>query len=181
MKQKESVQGSEKDQQVIKNLRDQLEQAIRIEETLEYQKKCLEANIATQKEEAKKREKILMDCLKERTNDLNQLEEEFGREERRLEEEIITLKIQLEEEKRIEEVMKSQIMKKEEEVENLEEEVVTLRVKIVNLNKNVEEIETSTSIIENEEKHSRLLDKKNEENRKGYVEVLKGRNHGQPD
>jgi chromosome segregation ATPase len=139
MKQKESVQGSEKDQQVIKNLRAQLEEARRIEETLEYQKKCLEANIATQKEEAEKREKILMDHLKERTNDLNQLEEEFGQEERRLEEEIITLKIQLEEAKRTKEVMKSQIMKKEEEVENLEDEVVTLRVKIVKLNKNVEE------------------------------------------
>jgi hypothetical protein len=37
------------------------------------------------------------------------------------------LKIQLEEAKRTEEVMKSQIMKKEEEVENLEEEVVTLK------------------------------------------------------
>jgi hypothetical protein len=181
MNQKESVQGSEKDQQVIKNLRAQLEEARRIEETLEYQKKCLEANIAAQKEEAEKRENILMDHLKERTNDLNQLEEEFGQEERRLEEEIITLKIQLEEAKRTEEVMKSQIMKKEEEVEKLEEEVVTLRSKIVKLNKNVEETETSTSVIENEEKHSRLLEKKNEENRKSYAEVLKGRNHGQPE
>jgi hypothetical protein len=36
MKQKQSVQGSEKDQQVIKNLRAQLEEARRIEETLEY-------------------------------------------------------------------------------------------------------------------------------------------------
>jgi septal ring factor EnvC (AmiA/AmiB activator) len=121
-----------------------------------------------------------MDHLKERTNDLNQLEEEFGQEERRLEEEIITLKIQLEEAKRTKEVMKSQIMKKEEEVENLEEEVVTLRVKIVKLNKNIEETETSTSVVENEEKHSTLLEKKNEENRKSYAEVLKGRNHGQP-
>jgi hypothetical protein len=100
MKQKESVQGSEKAQQVIKNLRTQLEEARRIEETLEYQKQCLEANITTQKEEAEKREKILTDHLKERTDDLNQLEEEFGQEERRLEEEIITLKIQLEEAKR---------------------------------------------------------------------------------
>jgi hypothetical protein len=75
----------------------------------------------------------MMDHLKERTNDLNQLEEEFGQEERRLEEEIITLKIQLEEAKRTEEVMKSQIMKKEEEVENIEEEVVTLRVKIIKI------------------------------------------------
>jgi hypothetical protein len=41
------------------------------------------------------------------------LEEEFGQEEKGLEEEIITLKIQLEEVKRIEEIMKSQIMKKE--------------------------------------------------------------------
>jgi hypothetical protein len=45
MKQKKSVQGSEKDQQVIKNLRAQLEEARRIVETLEYQKKCSEANI----------------------------------------------------------------------------------------------------------------------------------------
>ena len=51
-------------------------------------------------------------------------------------------------------------MKKEEEVENIEEEFVTLRVKIVNLNKNVEDIETSTSIVENEEKHSTLRKKK---------------------
>jgi hypothetical protein len=169
MKQKKSVQGSEKDQQVIKNLRAQLEEARRIEETLEYQKKCLEANIAAQKEDAEKRENILMDHLKERTNDLNQLEEEFGQEERRMEEEIIALKIQLEEEKRTEEVMKSQIMKKEEEVENLEEEVVTLRVKIDKLNKKVEETETSTSVVENEEKHSTLLEKNNEENRKSYT------------
>jgi hypothetical protein len=41
-----------------------------------------------------------MDHFKERTNDLNQLEEDFGQEERRLEEEIITLKIQLKETKR---------------------------------------------------------------------------------
>jgi hypothetical protein len=55
MKQKESVQGSEEAQQVIKNLRSQLEDDIIIEETLEYQKQCLEANIVAQKEEAKKR------------------------------------------------------------------------------------------------------------------------------
>jgi chromosome segregation ATPase len=181
MKQKQSVQGSEKDQQVIKNLRAQLEEARRIEETLEYQKKCLEANIAAQKEDVERRENILMDHLKERTNDLNQLEEEFGQEERRMEEQIIALKIQLEEAKRTEEVMKSQIMKKEEEVENLEEEVFTLRVKIDKLNKKVEETETSISVVENEEKHSTLQEKKNEENRKSYAEILKGRNHGQPE
>jgi hypothetical protein len=72
-------------------------------------------------------------------------------------------------------------MNKEEEVENIEEEVVTLRVKIVKLNKKVEETKTSTSIVENEEKHSTLLEKKNEENRKSYAEVLKGMNHGQPE
>jgi septal ring factor EnvC (AmiA/AmiB activator) len=76
--------------------------------------------------------------------------------------------------------MKSQIMKKEEEVANIEEDVITLRVKIVKLNKNVEETETSTSVVENEQKHSPLLEKKNEEKRKSYAEVLKGRNDGQP-
>jgi hypothetical protein len=77
--------------------------------------------------------------------------------------------------------MKSQIMKEEEEVENIEEKFVTLRVKIVKLNKNVEETKTSTSVVENEEKHSTFLEKKNEENRKSYEKVLKGRNHGQPE
>jgi hypothetical protein len=72
----------------------------------------LDANIEAQKEEAEMREKILVDHLKEITNDLNQLEIEFGQEYKRLEEEIITLKIQLEEVKGIEEFMKSQIMKK---------------------------------------------------------------------
>jgi hypothetical protein len=92
------------------------------------------------------------------------------------------LKIQLEEAKRTEEVMKIQMMKKEEEVEKLEEEVVTLRAKIIKLNKNIEETETSTSSVENvEEKHSRLPEKKNEEKSKSYAEVLKGRNHGQPE
>ena len=85
------------------------------------------------------REKILTDHIKERTNDLKQLEATFGQEEKGLEEEIIILKIHLEEAKITEEDMKSQIMKKEEEVEKLEEEVVTLRSKIVKLNKNVEE------------------------------------------
>jgi hypothetical protein len=46
----------------------------------------LEANIPAQKEEAKMREKILTNHLKERTNNLNQLEAEFGQEENRLEE-----------------------------------------------------------------------------------------------
>jgi chromosome segregation ATPase len=140
----------------------------------------LEANIEAQKEEAEMREKILTYHPKERTNDLNHLEANSVQEEKGLEEEIIKLKIHLEEAKRTEEFMKSHIMKKEEEFEKLEEEVVTLRSKIINLKKNVEEIETSTLVIQNEEKHSRLLEKKNEENRKSYAELLKGRNHGQP-
>jgi hypothetical protein len=53
------------------------------------------------------RENILTYHLKERTNDLKQLESEFGQEEKVLEEEIITLKIHLEEAKRTKEVMKS--------------------------------------------------------------------------
>jgi hypothetical protein len=48
------------------------------------------------------------------------------------------LKTQLEEEKRMEEVMKIQMMKKEEYCKKLEEEVVTLRVEVVKLGKNVE-------------------------------------------
>jgi hypothetical protein len=43
----------------------------------------------------------LTDHLKERTNDLNQLEVEFRQKEIKLEDEIITLNIQLEEAKRI--------------------------------------------------------------------------------
>jgi hypothetical protein len=52
----------------------------------------LEDNTEAQKEEAGMREKILTDHIKERTNDLNQLEAEFGQEEKGLEE-IITLKV----------------------------------------------------------------------------------------
>jgi BioD-like phosphotransacetylase family protein len=80
----------------------------------------LEANIAALKEEEEMREKILTDHFKEINNDVNHLEAEFGQKEKGLEEEIITLKIHLEEAKRTEEVMKFQIMNKEEEVENIE-------------------------------------------------------------
>jgi chromosome segregation ATPase len=162
MKQKESVHIFSEAQQVIENLRTQLEEARKIEENIEYQKKCLETKIVAQKEEVEMREKILTYHLKERTNDLNHLEDEFFQEEKGLEEEIITLKIHLEEEKRTEEVMKYQIMKKEGEVEKLEEEVFILRSKIIKIKKNVEETETSTSVIQNEDKHSRLPEKKNE-------------------
>jgi hypothetical protein len=90
------------------------------------------------------------------------------------------LNIQIEEAKRMEEVMKIQMMKKEEEVEKLEEEVVILRVKIIKIRTNVEERVTYTSSVNKfEEKHSRLLERKNEEKRKIYVEVLKRRNHNQ--
>jgi hypothetical protein len=100
VKQKESVHIFEETQQVIENLGTQLEEARNTEENIEYQKKCLEDNIAAQKEEAEMRENILTDHLKERNNDLNHLESEFGQEEKVLEEEIITLKIHLEEAKR---------------------------------------------------------------------------------
>ena len=46
MKQKESVHIFEESQHVIENLRTQLEEARKIEKNLEYQKQCLEANIA---------------------------------------------------------------------------------------------------------------------------------------
>jgi hypothetical protein len=59
------------------------------------------------------------------------------------------------------------MMKKEEEIEKLEEEVVTLRFKLINLNKNVEEIEASASLVE-------APKRKNEENPNTYVEVIKG-------
>ena len=60
MKHKESVHIFEEAQQVIYNLKTQLKEARKIEENIEYQKK--------------------------RTNDINQLEEEFGKEEKGLEE-----------------------------------------------------------------------------------------------
>jgi predicted outer membrane protein len=71
MKQKESVHIFEEAQQVIENLRTQLEEARKIEENLEYQKQYLEANIEAHKEEVEMRENILIDHLKEITNDLN--------------------------------------------------------------------------------------------------------------
>jgi hypothetical protein len=94
-------------------------------------------NSSTKKGSREEREYFDRSSQGKITEDLNQLEAEFSQEERRLEKEIISLKIQLEEAKRTEEVMKIQMMKKEEEVEKLEEEVVTLRVKIIKLNKNI--------------------------------------------
>ena len=95
----------------------------------------------------------MTDHLKERTKDLNHLEAEFNQRERKPKEEIISLKIQLEEVKRTKEVMKFQMMKKEEKYEKLEEEVFTLRVKFFKLRTNIEEKETSTSSIENVEEN----------------------------
>jgi hypothetical protein len=54
--------------------------------------------LEAKRKEAEKRENIFTDHLKEIIEDLNQLEVEFGQEERRLEKEIIFSKIQLEEE-----------------------------------------------------------------------------------
>jgi hypothetical protein len=89
------------------------------------------------------------------------------------------LNIQLEDARRTKEFMKIQMMKKEEGVEKLEEEVVTWRFKIIKINKNVEYIETSTSSVKKvEENDSRLPERKNEEKRKSYAKLLKGRNHG---
>jgi hypothetical protein len=53
MKQKESVHIFEESQQVIENLRTQLEEARKIEENLEYQKQYLEANIEHRRKKKK--------------------------------------------------------------------------------------------------------------------------------
>jgi hypothetical protein len=86
-----------------------------IEENLKNQlkeKQCLEAEIISLRKEVEKKEETSTSHLKEKYEDLNMLGAEFGQQERRLEEEIISLKTQLEEAKRMEEVMKIQMMKK---------------------------------------------------------------------
>ena len=81
LKKEESQNANSKEvKQMIMILKGHLEEARRIEETLEDQRQCLEIKIEAQKEEVEKREKILTDCLKERTDDLNQLEVEFGQQ-----------------------------------------------------------------------------------------------------
>jgi hypothetical protein len=62
---------------------------------------------------------------------------------------------------RIEEVVKSQMKKKEEDCENLEEKFVMLRVKVFKLNKNIEE-ESTSSIKIVEEKCDRSSERKTE-------------------
>jgi hypothetical protein len=71
----------------------------------------LEEEIVAQRKEAEKRENILTSHLKEIYEDLNKFEAKFIQWEIILEEEIVSLKIQLEEAKRKEEFMKIQIMK----------------------------------------------------------------------
>jgi hypothetical protein len=93
----------------------------------------LEDEIFSLREEENKREEIMTSHLKERYEDLNKIEVEFSEQETRPEEEIISLKTQLEETKRTKEVMKVQMKKKEEDCEKLEEEVVSLRVEVENI------------------------------------------------
>jgi hypothetical protein len=108
---------------------------------LEEKKKineCLEAKIVLQRKEhvneeeevsclkikvneEEKREEILTSHLKEIYEGLRKHEVEFNQQEKGLEEEIISLKTQFEETKRMKELMKIQMMKKEEENEKLEE------------------------------------------------------------
>jgi hypothetical protein len=57
------------------------------------------------------------------------------------------LKTQLEEAKRMKEVMNIQMMKKEEDCEKIEEEVVTLRVEVVKLNKNLKSSQVLEDIL----------------------------------
>jgi hypothetical protein len=64
-------------------LKGQLEEAKRIQETLKDQKQYFKVKIAVQKEEEEKREKILIDLLKEITEDINQLEAEFSQREKK--------------------------------------------------------------------------------------------------
>jgi hypothetical protein len=100
---------------------------------------------------------------------------EFSQQERRLEEEIISLKTQLEEAKRMEEVMKIQMMRKEQYCEKLKEEFVTLRVEVFKLIKNIQERGISTlPVKKSEDKCYRLLERKNEEKAKIYAEVIRG-------
>jgi hypothetical protein len=73
----------------------------------------LQPEIVAQRKEEKKREFFFTSHVKERYENLNNLEAEFRKQERRLEEEIVSLKTELEEAKRNEEFMTIQVMKKE--------------------------------------------------------------------
>jgi hypothetical protein len=64
-------------------------------------------HLKTKVKESEKRENTLTSHLKEIFEYLNNIEVKFNRRERRLEEEIISLKTQLEEAKRMEEVTKN--------------------------------------------------------------------------
>jgi len=67
------------------------------------------------------------------------------------------------------------MMKKEEGCEKLEEEVVTLRVNFFKLKKNAQERGISTPRVKNvEENFYRLLESKNDDKAKSYVEIIRG-------
>jgi hypothetical protein len=69
-------------------LKSHLEEARKIKETYKIQmeeKQCLEIKIEAHKEEVEKREKILKYYLKQIIDNLNNLEVEFGQEEKILE------------------------------------------------------------------------------------------------
>jgi hypothetical protein len=71
--------------------------------------------------------------------------------------------------------MKVHMMNKEEDYEKIEEEVITLRVKVIKLRKNIEERRSSTPLVNKfEEKCYTLLERKNEEKSKSYVEIIRG-------
>jgi hypothetical protein len=85
---------------MIMNLKVQVEEARRIEETyknLLEENKCLEDEILAQRKEADKIEEISKIHLKEISKDLNDLEAQVSQQEGILEEEIISLNIQLRE------------------------------------------------------------------------------------
>ena len=103
-------------------------------------------------------------------------------------EENIFWKIQLEEGKRKEEIMKIQMMKKEKECEKLEKEIVTLRVEVNKLNKNLKIYQVLEKILNSqrpssdkyglryknvhfEESSSSMM---KETKQKSYEKVLKG-------
>jgi hypothetical protein len=79
---------------------------------------------------------------------MKKLEAKFNQQEIRLEEEIISLKTQLEEAKRTKEVMKIQMMNKDEDCENIEEEVISLRVEVVKINEDMKSSQLLEDILD---------------------------------
>jgi hypothetical protein len=103
------------------------------------------------------------------------------------------LKVHVEEDKRIEEILRSQLAKKEKMIERLEAEADTLRKDLQKKDIHQDSTKTLDKIINNQrpyydksilgynqmqtEKGSSSMKKATEQ--KSYVEVLKGMNHGQ--